>query len=494
MELSGNTTSRIVSTSLIPPALLGIFVLLFHTTFATLLQRWTKWDESLSHGLIVNAVFVYLLVGSLPWDTRQRSLPQKILALAFLGLSSLAWLTFQLISINLLEQLTLLALLFGLFAGCYGFRTAFSHRMLLLLPVFSLPVWDGMTDQLVNLSSIMVGVMIRVLDMPAIIEGNSIIIPAGHIIIADGCSGIRYFQIALALAFIIGVLNDYGEKRLFITLLIAGLIGLAANWIRIFIIVIVGYETEMQSSLMHDHEYFGWALFAAIMLPAIYFAPASKISNTGSKEAKPAPEFPMIALSLLALATGPALSQFVSLDPKPLSSATPLAATLLPVMASDMPVVLVIPEGAQSVNGLLETPEGKLFAEVDRYQRQSAKDKLVPYIVRLFSNKQWVANELHPADAPAHLALTRFSHKSGNIAVLQAQWFQVGNFTTDSASKAKLLQIPTLLSGNDGFAIFTVQTPCEDLGCDAASTHLLKNLGRVFANGEPAHQEGPGKG
>lgn len=446
------------------------------------MERWTKWDEGLSHGLIVNGIFVWLLATSKAWDANERSTAHKIFALFALVLLSVAWFVFQLISINILEQLSLLVLLFTLYASCYGFNTAFSHRLLLLLPIFSIPIWDGMTDILVNLSSYVVGHLIKMIDLPAIIQGNSIFIPAGHIIIADGCSGIRYFQISLALAFIIALMNSYTEKRLIAILLIAATIGLITNWIRIFAIVIAGYLTEMKSSLMHDHEYFGWALFAVIILPGIYFAPTAKpVTQNGN--ATKAPGLPIIAWSLIALAAGPALSLVVTLEPKETTLSTLLNPSLTVSSTADMPVPLTLPPGAFTETGALNTPEGAVYAQADRYQRKQAKDKLVPYFARLYNNKEWVATPEPPSAGDKNITLTRFNSKAGGHTVLQAQWYQVGNFTTNSIPKAKLLQIPTLLSGADGFAIFTLQSPCEESNCSQAKTRLARHLGTAFRRG-----------
>lgn len=479
MNLSDNRTTRMTGTRFIPLVLLGALIVFFHSTFAGLMARWTQWDENLSHGLIVNAVFIYLLVQSPTWHAITRTKLQKGAALILLSLLSIAWFLFHLISITLLEQLSVAGLLIALYIACYGLKTTFQHRLLLLLPLFSLPIWDGLTDTLVNLSSIMVGSMIRLIEMPAMIEGNSITIPSGTILIADGCSGIRYFQISLALAFIISLLNNYKEGRLLLSLAIAAMIGLAANWIRIFIIVVVGYETEMQSSLMHDHEYFGWALFAVIMLPALYFAPVNKVSSTPISEPESS-ERPLITYPLMALAIGPLLSLFVSLEPARQTFAPPFTAPTSPSAPTEMPVAVTAPVGGTTQNAMTSVAGGKIYAQVDRYERKSAKDKLVPYIARLFSNKRWLAEEV--PTGKARVKMMRFTHKHDERVALQAQWFQVGTFTTESVLKAKLLQIPTLIGGNDGFTIYTVQTWCEESSCKQAQTRLLENMNTVLAS------------
>src|SRR5690625_5771533 len=89
----------------------------------------------------------------------------------------------------------------------FGVRTIFGHRMLLLLPIFVIPVWGSLNGVLLNISSTVVGELVRVIGMPARIEGNSIFIPYGHIIIAEGWSGGRCFVMSLLVGFLLAYVN-----------------------------------------------------------------------------------------------------------------------------------------------------------------------------------------------------------------------------------------------------------------------------------------------
>lgn len=257
----------------LPLVLIAAFAIFFFPTLQDLYARWIKWDEGLSHGLLVIGVFLVLLVKSLPWPSSQQHIWSHLLVCLITACLSLSWFLFYALNIHILEQLVLLPLLVMVVSACFGIKTAFQHRFLLLLPVFAIPIWDQLNNLLVNLSASIVGEMVRSIQMPALIDGNSIYIPYGHILIADGCSGLRYFVIALAIGYIIGYLNRYTEKRMLVTLLIAGLLGLIANWIRIFLLILIGYQTKMETPLMADHETFGWVIFGLLILPAIYFAP-----------------------------------------------------------------------------------------------------------------------------------------------------------------------------------------------------------------------------
>src|SRR5690606_14047274 len=109
--------------------------------------------------------------------------------------------------------------------------------------------------------------------LTALIDGNNIFLPSGTIFIADGCSGLRYLIISLLIGYIMALMNHYRFMQSIGVLVIAVALGLVANWLRIYLLVLIGYLTDMQSSLMRDHETFGWIIFAMIMVPTVYFAP-----------------------------------------------------------------------------------------------------------------------------------------------------------------------------------------------------------------------------
>src|SRR4051812_36268567 len=86
----------------LPIVLLAIFIVIFLPSFQGLFSRWVKWDEGLSHGLLVNAIFVYFLHKSLPWQSfRDRKL-LTIFCYLGLGFTSAAWFIFRLSNIYIL--------------------------------------------------------------------------------------------------------------------------------------------------------------------------------------------------------------------------------------------------------------------------------------------------------------------------------------------------------------------------------------------------------
>ncbi|WP_341936719.1 exosortase [Marinimicrobium sp. C2-29] len=457
----------------LPLFLLAVWVLLYWPTFEGLYARWVKWDEGMAHGLPVAILFVYLLYKSLPWTPLPTRNATWWVSVVGLALGSAAWYVFYAVNVTILEQLILLPLLVLLLAAVFGLKQVFHHRLLLLFPLFAIPVWDYLNDPLLAMSSFVVGEMVRLAGMPALIKGNSIFIPHGHILIADGCSGLRYFVIALTMGYLISYLNRYSERQLLAVLAVAAIFGLITNWIRIFVLIVIGYQTEMQSPLMSDHEYFGWGLFALICLPAIYYAPVVKREETAGMTAlSPTKGLSVRALvPVLALALGPIASMAVELEPEATPWRSSLANQGVAQVARDMPSPLQVPDGGQSEAALLNT--SGVYIQVDEYQRTSSAEKLVPPMVRLYNSDSWTQEQQWDDRVAGQAAkVSILLHKAGGRRVAQVQWFEVGGYVATSIPQAKLWQIPAVLQGRNNFRIVTLQAPCLETDCSEAITNL----------------------
>lgn len=471
MEVNANHTTKLEFFALkaLPAALIALMALLYSTTLGELAARWMKWDENLSHGFIIIAIFIFFLFKIAPVSFTQDKLPIRIFSLLGLAALSIFWYATKTTNIYILEQLSLLGIIVFLFATAFGVRAAKEHIILLLLPVFAIPIWDQLNNTLVDWSAFVVGELVRLMSMPAVIDGNSIFIPDGEIVIADGCSGLRYFTISLAIAYLISYLNNYSIKKLALMLLVAAVIGLATNWLRIFILVVIGYETKMQSSLMADHEYFGWFLFALIAFPAIYFAPVVKnaVKKTPVLGYSPA----WIIVTAIALSTGPALSLASNHKLEADKIEAVLNHDYRPTLESRMPVRVQL-SGSDKIENAVD--DDKIYIQINHFQRKNASDKLVPYAPRLFDHEVWsLQSERDLSVGKLNLKTQILRGKRSGKFVAQTQWFEIAGTTTAHYQIAKLLQIPAIMRNMNSFTVYTTQTICADASCTEEINRLI---------------------
>lgn len=149
--------------------------------------------------------------------------------------------------------------------------------------IFIFPFWGILVPILQNISVAAVTFMMSFSGVPTYVEAEVITIPAGVFEIAGGCSGLRYVIVSLAISSLFIFLNIRDTKRalLFMLLTIAG--ALLTNWIRITALILIGEYTNMESSLMEDHNMFGWYLYIPFMV-LLFILGNNLADNKGSNQ------------------------------------------------------------------------------------------------------------------------------------------------------------------------------------------------------------------
>jgi exosortase len=146
--------------------------------------------------------------------------------------------------------------------------------------IFIFPFWGILVPILQSISVAAVTYMMTFTGVPTYVEAEIITIPAGVFEIADGCSGLRYMIVSLAIGSLFIFLNIRDTKRAILFLSITVLGALLTNWIRITALILIGEYTNMESSLMEDHNTFGWYLYVPFMV--LLFVWGNKLTDVSS--------------------------------------------------------------------------------------------------------------------------------------------------------------------------------------------------------------------
>lgn len=444
----------------------------FYVTITTLLDQWLKFDESQSHGLIIVALFVYLFTLQL------KQLPPITPNLNWLGIttltaSSIAWLTAASLNIETIEQLLLIPIIITLCWSLLGVHAAAKLTPSIFLLIFAIPIWDYLTPALVDISSYIVMVLIEHSSITALIDGNSIYLPHGRIDIADGCSGLRYFTVATALAYYLIITS---EARLIVKIKLLGLailLGLVANWLRIYFIIMIAHFTEMQSSLVEDHELFGWVLFFIVCLPLLSLArklPPVRAPDSNTNQGQALRAKKTLSLSILALVSGPILYHLITtaISAPRIGNWQQLGYQL---SESNRKGPLQLPES--NIN--LKKQNGAITQNIAIHWRKDKESDLVPYIENSINRKYWTllgSSELKTSNKqPVQINL--HSRKELTQFTCTIHWYSVGGMETTSYYLAKLLQIPAMIGQNRTFAAAVITTPSQTSNCEPHLKQLL---------------------
>jgi len=265
-------------------ALVGVTVLLYWPSAATLWQVWRDGAVLLNHGYPVLFIAAILLVRA------ARSVPAASIAPSWTGLGILAvasfgWLLAIVAQVVAVHTAALPAILLAAVYAAFGRSIAVRVAFPILFIAVALPFWLDAQVVFQALTTRVSTWILALLGIPVLIEGDLVHVTAGTFRIAYGCSGVNFLVVSLTLSALYGHLFcDRVSDRLKL-IGIAAFLAMAINWVRVASIIYVGNATDMESSLVHDHITYGWILYAVSLLPFFYIA-----HRIGHRPAPPAGE------------------------------------------------------------------------------------------------------------------------------------------------------------------------------------------------------------
>jgi exosortase len=252
-------------------ALAGVIALVYWPSTVFLHGKWVdKVSLTYTHGWLILLICIVLVVRSRR-ELAAAPVQPSARAAGALAAAIVLWLITYRASVEGLE-VPLQALIFWLAA-----TAAFGREVgrLLLFPVaflyFAEPIWYGTPLQDLTLR-VMRGAL-ALTGPPALVVGDRVYLSNGTFIIEEGCSGLHFMIVGLAVAALYGEQrHDSWRVRARQLALMAGL-ALLANWVRVYTVIEAGYLTNMQSYLVRVSHYgFGWCVFAVALFAFFWLA------------------------------------------------------------------------------------------------------------------------------------------------------------------------------------------------------------------------------
>lgn len=248
-------------------ALFAIGLLSFWPTTASLIEQWEDTARrTYTHGYFIAAIAFWLL-----WrrssDWNRLPVAPSIAGFFALIATSIAWLVAYRAGLQVVHQGLLPAIIFFALATCLGAAVARQASFAFAFFYFAVPIWDALIPLLQSASVFATRLLLRVVGIPAYFSGNTFTMPAGSLEIADGCSGLHFFVVALAIALLYGEVNRDSMRTRVKLVIFAAVLAMVTNWLRIFSIAVAGHLTDMQHPLVSEEHYtFGWMMFVGAMV------------------------------------------------------------------------------------------------------------------------------------------------------------------------------------------------------------------------------------
>lgn len=245
-------------------ALLLLTIFIYRETGLAMVQIWAR-SDTFAHAFLVLPISVWLI-----WRKREQLIlvtPKvEFIPLIILCLMAILWFMSKLASVNSLTQISLVAILVLTVPAMLGWRVT----KIVLFPLgflfFSVPLGEFLMPQLMDWTADVTVLALRLSGIPVYREGLQFIISSGHWSVVEACSGIRYLIASLTVGTLFAYLSFTSFKKRILFILLSILVPVVANWMRAYLIVLLGHISGNKIATGVDHLIYGWIFFGIIII------------------------------------------------------------------------------------------------------------------------------------------------------------------------------------------------------------------------------------
>ncbi|APW40856.1 exosortase A [Rhodoferax koreense] len=489
---------QIASSALV--VLVAAILFLYRETGMAMVTIWAR-SETFTHAFLVPPIALWLV-----WRKRTELLAQTPspypLALVPLACCALLWLLGDLAAVNAVTQLAMTALLVLAVVAVIGWRAARVIAFPLGFLFFAVPIGEFLLPQLMEWTATFTILALRLSGIPVYRDGLQFVIPSGHWSVVEACSGVRYLIASLTVGTLFAYLNFQSNRRRWIFVGVSILVPILANWMRAYLIVLLGHVSGNTVAVGVDHLIYGWLFFGVVVM--LMFMIGARWAESPAREAAPlATRSPptvlrtsflsmTVAAAALVIALPPAIEWTTqgreSADFTALAGPTELG-----------PGWRRVPNGENTLRPAFHNATGELLATYQRrddsvviylgyYRNQNYERKLVSSdnVLVTSKNPDWAQSatgerDTSFADRPVQVRTAELRSveglgqtESARLAVWQFYWLNGKLTSSDYLAKA-YSAVHRLLGQGDDAAVIVLSTP---LGGDGKADAKLESFMR----------------
>jgi len=248
--------------------LLMSILLLYWETGAAMVHIWIR-SETFTHAFVVPPIVAWLI-----WRKRGELAPLQPKPSAWalvpmVGAAVLWWLG-DLVNVAAATQTALAAMIVACVPLVLGWRVTVTLAFPLAFLFFAVPIGEFMTPTLMHWTADVLVASLRVTGIPVYQEGQQLVIPSGRWAVVEACSGIRYLMATFMVGSLFAYLSYQGTRKRMIFVAISLVLPVLANWVRAYIIVMLGHLSGNKIATGVDHLVYGWVFFGIVIL-ALFF-------------------------------------------------------------------------------------------------------------------------------------------------------------------------------------------------------------------------------
>lgn len=477
---------------------LAVIVAAYFGTAAGMVAIWER-SETFAHGFVIVPIALWLI-----WRIRSRLAqmePQPSwLPLPFMAVAGFAWLVGEVGAVNALTQFAFVAMLVLAVPAILGLRVARAMLFPLGFLFFAVPFGEFLLPTLMAYTADFTIAALRLTGVPVLREGLQVFsVPNGRWSVIEACSGVRYLIASVVVGTLFAYLNYRTKWRRLAFVGVSIVVPIVANWVRAYMIVMLGYLSDNKIATGIDHIIYGWIFFGVVMLLMFWIGSYWREAEVVPDPGAPIPAPPdregrsqshrwiVAATALVAIVVWPIAEGAIE------RNATTAPVTLAMI---DAPGWQASPAPDRSFTPHFENPTAvrhEILSKGDKtlelyvgyYQGQGANRKLISsenVLVRA-EDREWHATRAGTIsmEIGGHAVPVRATtiHSADGRGLETRLFYWVDGKLTSSDAIAKALVTWLRVTGRyDGSAVVVASVPSGE-GVDASST-LQEFLGTAW--------------
>lgn len=451
-------------------------------TARAMVAIWAR-SDTYAHAFIVPPIALWLI-----WRKRNELahlLPKPTLWLtAPILITTVVWLLGELTAVNALTQFALVTLLILTTISIIGIQVSRQIAFPLAFLLLCVPVGDFMMPKLMEWTAWFTVVALRASGIPVYQEGLQFVIPSGYWSVVEACSGIRYIIASVTVGTLFAYLNYVTLRRRLIFIAISFIVPVFANWLRAYMIVMIGHLSGNKLAVGVDHLIYGWVFFGIVIMTM--FAIGARWSehasdnvpiaapNATTEASNDGPRWPVLLIAAIVTALGPMI--YLAINNADRAAPATLGLLNPPADWNQVPPFTTWSPAYENFSSVtlatFDNGNGPVGVYVAFYRGQGYGRKLITSTNTLVpsNDKVWsvISRSSIPTalESPAQVVRKTdiLSKEAGNeMRFVVWHWYWINGRVTTSDIEAKWLTALSRLRGKgDDSAVVMLFTPTEN--------------------------------
>jgi exosortase A len=461
---------------------LAAILLLYRETALSMVALWAS-SDTYAHGYVIVPIALVLM-----W-LKRRVLASIVPRPSLLGFVLLfgcgfVWLAAEAGQVQVAQQYAMSAMIPAAVVAIAGRQVAWALAFPLAFLLLAVPFGEAFLPRLMDWTANFTVGALQLTGIPVYREGNFFSIPSGSWSVVEACSGLRYLiaSITVGALFAYVSYSKWWKRALFFALSIA--VPIVANFLRAYMIVMIGHLSSMKLAVGIDHFVYGWVFFGVVIGLLFWIG-----SFWRDRPEPPAYVFPDASTARPVVVAGAAIGVVA------IAAAWPLYANHLE--GRETPTVVLLPPAETSGWTLDKQPALRWTPHYDgaaasasavyrkgdktvavylghyRNQRQGAELVGAQNVIAGGKGSPWAAlGESHRVEGSLEVRQTRL--RSGGERLLVWDWYRIAGLDLSNPYLAKaLIARDTLLGRGDASSAIALAAPYEVQPEAAAETLRL---------------------